>query len=88
MESIPSEIAGWLLNNGPFAGFALIFIGLYLWERKGRADDRKAFDAALKAAQDEHIETLKIVTPLAQKFTDTMDVILPLAMAQINRRQQ
>lgn len=88
MESIPSEIASWLLSNGPFAGFALIFISLYLWERKGRADDRRVFDAALKASQDEHIETLKIVTPLAQKFTDTMDVILPLAMAQINRRSE
>lgn len=89
MDIIPSEaIISWFLNHGPFAGFALIFIGLYLWERKGRAQDRKDFDVALKQAQDEHIETLKIVTPLAQKFTDTMDVILPLAMAQLNRRAE
>lgn len=88
MEQLPGEIASWLLSNGPFAGFALIFIGLYLWERKGRSEDRKDFDAQLKQAQDAHIETLKIVTPLAQKFTDTMDVILPLAMAQLNRRQE
>lgn len=89
MESIPSEIAAWFLkDNGPFAGFALVVLGLYLWERRGRSQDREAFDAALKQAQSDHIETLKIVTPLAQKFTDTMDVILPLAMAQLNRRQE
>lgn len=87
MESVPSEIVAWFLSNGPFAGFSLVMLGLYLWERKGRAKDREVFDAALKQAQNEHIQTLRIVTPLAQKFTDTMDVILPLAMAQLNRRQ-
>ncbi|ARM12150.1 MULTISPECIES: hypothetical protein [Rhizobium] len=77
-----------LQNGGVFAATTLIFLGLYLYERYGRAQDRKAYDAALEKAQTEHIATLKLVTPLAQKFTDTMDVILPLAMAQINGRRR
>lgn len=66
----------------------LVGFALYVYERYARQKDRQAFDAALKDAQEEHIATLKVVTPLAQKFTDTMDVILPLAMAQLNRRHE
>lgn len=77
-----------LQNGGVFAVTTLIFLGLYLYERYGRAKDRAAYDEALDKAQQEHVATLKLVTPLAQKFTDTMDVILPLAMAQINGRRR
>ena len=74
MNGVPIELARWMLSNGGvFAATTLIFLGLYLYERYGRFQDRKTFDA-----------TLKLVTPLAQKFTNTLDVILPLAMAQIN----
>lgn len=85
MNGVPIELAKWMLSNGGvFAATTLIFLGLYLYERYGRFQDRKTFDATLKEAQTEHIATLKLVTPLAQKFTNTLDVILPLAMAQIN----
>lgn len=75
-----------LSNGGVFAVTTLIFIGLYLYERMERSKDRKAFDAALAQSIAEHVSTLKIVTPLAQKFTDTMDVVMPLIMSQFNRR--
>ncbi|MBB4520462.1 UNVERIFIED_ORG: hypothetical protein M2435_001242 [Rhizobium sophorae] len=89
MIGIQAELAKWMLQNGGvFAATTLIFLGLYLYERYGRAKDRAAFDDALAKAQQEHVATLKLVTPLAQKFTDTMDVILPLAMAQINNRRR
>lgn len=87
MESVPNEVVQWMLSNGGvFAVTTLIFLGLYLYERKERSADRKAFDEALAQANAEHISTLKLVTPLAEKFTSTMDVILPLAMAQLQRR--
>jgi len=87
MESVPNEIVQWMLSNGGvFAVTTLIFLGLYLYERKERSADRKAFDAALAQSNAEHVSTLKLVTPLAQKFTDTMDIIMPLAMAQLQRR--
>lgn len=62
---------------------ALIFLGLYLWERYGRMQDQKAHQAALKAAADQHVETLKTVIPLVQKMTATMDVTFPLLMGRI-----
>ena len=87
MDAVPKELVGWMLTSGGvFAVTTLIFLGLYLYERRGRAEDRKGFDAALAQSNADHITTLKLVTPLAQKFTDTMDVILPLAMAQLQRR--
>jgi len=88
LESLPGEVATWLLNQGPLGFTTLMGFALYVYERYARQKDREAYDTALKAAQAEHIETLKTVTPLAQKFTDTMDVILPLAMAQLNRRSE
>ena len=88
MEKFSSEVVSWLLSQGPLGFTTLLGFGLYVYERYARQTDRKAFDAALKDAQNEHIATLKLVTPLAQKFTDTMDVILPLAMAQLNRRSE
>ncbi len=39
---------------------------------------------AREAAQREHMETLRVVTPLAQKFTQTMDMVMPIIMAKIN----
>ena len=59
---------------------ALVIVYLY----KGREDDRKAYDAALKASTDENTTTLKLVIPLAQKLSATMDVALPVLMAKIN----
>lgn len=51
---------------------------------KGREADRKTYDAALKASTDENTETLKLVIPLVQKLTATMDVALPVLMSKIN----
>jgi hypothetical protein len=85
--AIPLELMKWMLSNGGvFAVTTIIFLGLYLYERRERSKDRKAFDVALAQAQLEHVNTLKLVTPLAQKFTDTMEVIMPLVMSQFNRR--
>lgn len=83
----PAELVKIISEQGITAPIAaLIGFGLYIYERKSRADDRKAFDAALAQSTAEHVATLKIITPLAQKFSDTMDVILPLALAQLQRR--
>ena len=38
----------------------------------------------VEAVQKEHVETLKIVAPLAQKFTQTMDMVMPIVMSKIN----
>jgi len=84
---IPDALVKLITENGITAPIAaIIFLGLYVYERKGRNDDRKSYDAALAKLNDEHIETLKLVTPLVQKFTDTMAVITPIVMAQVNRR--
>jgi len=85
MESLPSEVTAWFLAQ-PMGWAVVIFAGLYLYERYGRVKDRKDFDTALSKANADHIKTLKIVTPLALKFTDTMNVVMPLVMAQLNRR--
>jgi len=87
MDAVPSEIVQWMLTNGGvFAVTTLLFLGLYIYERRGRYEDRRSFDAALAQSNADHVTTLKIITPLAQKFTDTMGVILPLALAQLQRR--
>ncbi len=73
---------------GSFWGPAGIICGLqalviaYLY--KGREDDRKAYDAALKASTGENTETLKLVIPLVQKMTSVVDVTLPLLISRIN----
>lgn len=59
---------------------ALVIAYLY----KGREDDRKAFDAALKASTDENTETLKLIIPLVQKLTSTMDATLPILLTKIH----
>ncbi|KQS79023.1 hypothetical protein ASG25_10565 [Rhizobium sp. Leaf384] len=89
VEDASKEIVSWMLTNGGvFAVTSLLFLGLYFWERRARALDRKDFDAALAASVAENVNTLKLVIPLTQKFTDTMDVVLPLALAQLNRRSE
>lgn len=86
MESISSEVSGWFLQHGPFGGFALIMLGLYMYERYARAKDRAAFDDKIQKLQEEHIATLKVIMPLAEKFTDTMDMVLPLALRNLSGR--
>lgn len=83
---LSSEITKWFLEHGPFGGFALIMAGFYVYERIGRAKDRETHDARIRELQDEHIETLKILGPLVQKFTDTMDTVLPMVVSNWNRR--
>lgn len=64
---------------------ALIFLGLYLWERRGRLLDRKEHDAALRQATMDNIDTLRTIIPVVQKMTATLDVALPALMAKIGR---
>lgn len=61
---------------------ALIFIGLYVHERRGRAADRVGYDAALAKANDSEKETLRTVIPLVQKMTGTVDLV-PLLLSKI-----
>ncbi|NTD85510.1 hypothetical protein [Agrobacterium tumefaciens] len=83
---LSSEISKWFLEHGPFGGFALIMVVFYVYERIGRGKDREAHDARIRELQDEHIETLKTLAPLVQKFTDTMDTVLPMVVTHGNRR--
>lgn len=39
---------------------------------------------AREASEKEHRETLKSIPPLAQKFTQAMDMMMPIIMAKIN----
>lgn len=87
MEHVSSEIGTYLISQGPIGVLALIMTGLYVYERKGRSKDREDFDNALKEAQLANIETLKIILPLVQKLTTTMDTVLPLLMRNLDRRQ-
>ena len=59
---------------------AAVIVYLY----KGREADRKAYDAALRESTDSNTETLKLVIPLVQKMTSTLDVTLPVLLAKIN----
>lgn len=83
---LSNEIGGWFLQHGPFGGFSLLMVIFYIYERVGRAKDREAHDARIKELQDDHIETLKTLAPLVQKFTDTMDTVLPVMVSKGNRR--
>lgn len=38
----------------------------------------------VEAGQRENLETLKVVIPLVQKFTQTMDMVMPIVMSKIN----
>ncbi|AID18350.1 MULTISPECIES: hypothetical protein [Rhizobium] len=87
MEQVGSEIGTYLISQGPIGVLALIMTGLYVYERKGRSKDREDFDNELKEAQLANIETLKIILPLVQKLTTTMDTVLPLLMRNLDRRQ-
>lgn len=80
----PAELAKLIAEQGITAPIAaLIFLGLYLYERKGRAADRDKHDAALRQATVDNTETLRTVIPLVQKMTQTLDVALPVLMAKI-----
>ena len=84
---IPDALVKLIAENGITAPIAaVIFLGLYIHERRGRTADRKSYDEALAKLNEEHIETLKLITPLVQKFTETMAVITPIVMAQVSRR--
>jgi len=87
MEQISGEIGSYLVSQGPLGVLALIMAGLYVYERKGRNKDREDFDNELKEAQLANIESLKIILPLVQKLTTTMDTVLPLLMRNLDRRQ-
>lgn len=84
-----SEILNWLLaNGGVFGPTTAIFAGLYLWERKGRGEDRKEFDSQLSEVQREHNKDLKLVLPLVEKFSNTMDLVLPMIMRRFDGRDK
>ena len=81
MDELIQQLGSFWGPAGIICGLqALVIVYLY----KGREDDRKAYDAALKASTDENTTTLKLVIPLAQKLSATMDVALPVLMAKIN----
>ena len=67
MEFTAGQIAALLANKETvIVGFALLFLGWALLERK----DRKEAESKLLAAKSENIETYKIVTAVVQKFDD------------------
>lgn len=86
METVTGELASWFLQHGPMGGIAMLMTGFYVYERVGRGKDREAFDARITSLQAEHLETMKIILPLVQKFTDTIDTVLPIVVSNANRR--
>lgn len=81
---IPSEVLKLVIEQGLTAPvIALLFLGLYIYERKGRAADRERHEVALRQAAAETVETLKTVIPLVHKMTATLDVALPVLLAKI-----
>lgn len=81
---IPDTLLKLIAEQGLTAPIAaLIFLSLYLWERRGRMLDRKEHDAALRQATVDNTETLRTVIPIVQKMTATLDVALPVLMAKI-----
>jgi len=87
MDTVSAEIWSFFAQYGLGGGLGAIFMGLYLYERKSRSDDRKEADRKLQDAHSENIESLKLIIPLVQKLTLTMDTVLPLLMRNIDRRQ-
>jgi hypothetical protein len=87
MEQVSGEIGAYLISQGPIGVLALIMTGLYIYERRGRSKDRENFDEGLKEAQLANVETLKIILPMVQKLTMTVDTVLPLLMRNLDRRQ-
>lgn len=75
MDSLPAEVISWFLTQGVLGVTTILGFVLFFFERRLHAKER-----------EEHLSTLRLITPLAQKFSDTMDVVMPLIMAQINRR--
>lgn len=88
MESVTGELATWFLQHGPMGGIALLMTGFYVYERVGRGKDRESYDASIKELQAEHLDTLKLVLPLVQKFTSTMDTVLPMVVSNAGRRSE
>ncbi len=88
MEAIPGEILSFFTQYGVGGALGFIFLGLYLYERKQRSEDRDKAAQNLEAAHKEHKEDLKIVLPMVQKFTSTMDTVLPILMNRTDRGQQ
>lgn len=81
---LSGELAKLVIENG-LSGpvVALLFLGLYVYERKGRVADQAKHQEELRQASAEVIETLKTVIPLVHKMTATLDVALPVLLAKI-----
>lgn len=88
MEAISGELGAWFLQHGPMGGVALLLLGFYVYERRGREQDKVAADLRIKELQDGQMETLKLILPLVQKFTDTIDTVLPIIVSNSNRRSE
>lgn len=88
METVTGELATWFLQHGPMGGVALLMTGFYVYERIGRGKDREATDARITELQAEHLETMRVILPLVQKFTDTIDTVLPIVVSHANRRSE
>ena len=88
MDTLSAEIWSFFTEYGLGGGLAAIFLSLYIYERKGRSDDRKEADRKLEAAHGTNIETLKTIIPLVQKLTTTMDTVLPLLMRNLDGRHR
>lgn len=88
MEAVSGELVTWFLQHGPMGAVALLMTGFYIYERNGRGKDRQVSDARIKELQEEHLETMKIILPLVQKFTSTMDTVLPMVVANASRRSE
>lgn len=74
---LPGEGVTWLLTQGAL-GFTTM-LGFYLYFRA---------NARLEKEQEDHKATMRMVLPLMEKFTASMDSTIPMVMQSLNRRNQ
>lgn len=75
MEEVAKDLAQWFIAQGAVGIMALIGFGLFFFERKAHEKER-----------EEHMNTLRTLPPLVQKFVSTMDTVMPIIMSKGNRR--
>jgi hypothetical protein len=89
MEFSPKDIIGLLANKETVVvGFALIFLALFLLERR----DRQKSDAKLEKAREDNIESHKALTETVKRFDENTtfwrDTIMRLTDQVVRLREE
>jgi hypothetical protein len=89
MDFSPKDIIGLLVNKETAViGFALIFLALFLLERR----DRQKSDAKLEKAREDNIESHKALTDTVKRFDENTtfwrDTIMRLTDQVVRLREE